>query len=147
LVSGSNHELRRRFLRAFAQEPEAQTDATVVAAAAVRLHDRLAERLVPLIGDVGVSALWARSVHLTQREFAWLARTPPSALEEAPLTALRLCLERQPPSTAMEAAASLLATFYRLLVTLIGNVLTTRLTQEAWPEIAMDDIREEKTSR
>jgi hypothetical protein len=147
LESGSNHKLRKRLLQALSREPEARVDSKVVAGSAVRLHDRLAARLSPLIGDVGVSALWTRSLYLTQREFAWLARMPPSAPDESPVTQLRLCLERQPPSTATEAAAAVLATFYGLLATLLGDALTIRLTREAWPDIATEGTPEEKTSR
>jgi hypothetical protein len=146
LESGSTNELRLKLLRTFAREPGARVDSTVVAAAAVQLYDRLAQRLAPLIGELGVSALWARSVHLTQHEFAWLAQTPASEPDVAPIIHLRLCLERQPAATATEAAASLLATFCRLLVTLIGNGLMTRMLREAWPDMASDDTPEEKTS-
>jgi hypothetical protein len=146
LESGSTNELRHTLLRTLAREPEAHVDSTVVAAAAVQRYERLAQQLAPLIGDLGVSALWARSVHLTEHEFSWLAQTPASEPDETPFSHLRLCLARQPAATATEAAASLLATFCRLLGTLIGNGLTTRMMREAWPDIASENTPEEKTS-
>lgn len=143
MESASLEELRLKLFRALSHEA-AGTDPKVVAAAVMRLHDALADRLSQLIGDLGVSAVWARSVHLTQREYSWLARTPQFDHED-PLTHLRLSLERQPAATAAAAAASLFSTFCSLLGTLIGNGLTMRLMREAWPDIASGETDQEQT--
>lgn len=43
-------------------------------------------------------------------------------------------LERQGPAAATDAAAAMFATFAELLTTLIGEPLTTRYLQKAWPD-------------
>ena len=43
-------------------------------------------------------------------------------------------LERLGPSGATDAAAAMFATFAELLIALIGEPLTTRYLQKAWPD-------------
>jgi hypothetical protein len=43
-------------------------------------------------------------------------------------------LERQVPSAVIDAAAAIFATFAQLLTTLIGEPLTTRYLEKAWPD-------------
>jgi hypothetical protein len=47
-------------------------------------------------------------------------------------------LEQQEPAIATEAAAAIFSTFAALLATLIGEPLTTRYLQKAWPECFRD---------
>ena len=53
-------------------------------------------------------------------------------------------LERQVPSTATEAAAAMFATFAELLAALIGESLTTRYLEKAWPDGFSDAPRKRK---
>ena len=122
------------FRRMLAREAGTGANAPAIAAAARRLCERLAEQLTPLIGDAGVAAICARSLHLTQRNVPGLAPVRPSASRDPPFALLQLFLEQQEPAVATEAAVALLVTVSELLALFIGESLTTRLLSEAWPD-------------
>jgi hypothetical protein len=128
-----NTELRRLALKVLAQHggPAAGTEA--LATAARRAYMDLARVSAPLIGQVGVDALTGRAVHLAKRDYPWLVdgREPEHA--EGPFAQVIICLERQDPAVATEAAGALFATLTGLLVTFIGEPLTVGLLRKAWP--------------
>jgi hypothetical protein len=107
-------------------------DAVAVATAAVHVYGQAAKELIPLIGELGVNALAARSVRLVQREFPWLTTTQGIAPEVSPLAQVHLDLERQAPAVALSVAVALIATFSELLSTFVGAPLTKRLLSQAW---------------
>jgi hypothetical protein len=131
------------FRRMLAREAGTGANAPAIAAAARRLCERFAEQLTPLIGDAGVAAICARSLHLTQRNVPGLAPFRPSAQGDAPCALLQLSLEQQEPAAATEAAVALLATVSELLASFIGEGLTTRLLREEWPDDFAGDTTEE----
>ncbi len=111
----------------------AGADAAAVAAAAHRAYDDLATVLVPLISQVGVDALLARALHMARRDYP----SDHAAEEEQatePFAQVSLWLEQLDPIIATEAAAGMFATFAELLTTSIGEPLTTRYLQKAWPD-------------
>ena len=57
----------RAFRRTLGREAGTNADACVVAAAARRLSEQFARELTPLIGALGVGAIYARSLHLTNK--------------------------------------------------------------------------------
>src|SRR4029453_568686 len=87
----------------------------------------------PLIGDAGVAAICARSLHLTQRQFPSLAPLRSSDQSDAPFTHLQVSLEQQEPTVATRAAVGVLTTAGDLLALFIGENLTTRLLREGRP--------------
>jgi hypothetical protein len=120
-------------------------DASATAAAARRLCEHFAHQLTPLIGDAGVTAICARSLHVAQRHFPGLASVRPfdhSAEQFAPLQSF---LEQQEPTAATEVAVVVLATASEILESFIGESLTTRLLCEAWPDDFAADTTEETT--
>jgi hypothetical protein len=139
--------LRQLALKVLAQHAGPVADAEALAAAAHRAYDDLARVSSPLIGRTGVDALTGRALHLAQREYPWLADTredtPPSEQAEGPFAQVVFCLERQDPAIATEAAGALFATFTGLLVTFIGEPLTTGLLRKAWPDAFSDATTEE----
>ena len=126
--------LRPTLRRVLTRDAGKSADAQAVAAAAFRAYERLAQKLAPLIGAAGINAVCARSVHLTQREFSWLAPARSAELRDAPFTHVRVSLERQDPAVATDGAIAVLATVGELLASFIGDSLTTRLLREAWPD-------------
>jgi hypothetical protein len=134
---------QRVFRRMLAREAGTGASAPAIAAAACRLCERFAEQLAPLIGDAGVAAICARSLHLTQRNVPGLVPARASPQGDAPFALLQLSLEQQEPAVATEAAVALLATASELLVLFIGESLTTSLLHEAWPDEFAGDITEE----
>jgi hypothetical protein len=130
--------LRQLALKALAQHAGPVADAAALAAGARRAYDDLAQVSIRLIGQVGVDALTDRALHLAHREYSWLfdARAPEHA--DAPFAHVFVALERQDPATAAEGAAAVFATFAGLLVTFIGEPLTTGLLRQAWPKAFSD---------
>jgi hypothetical protein len=109
-------------------------DAAAVAAASRRAFDELVHVLAPLIGAVGIDALAARTLHLAQQVYPWLAKTPDLEQSAGLFIHLGSSLEQQDPALAAEAAAAVLGTFTGLLVRLIGEPLAARLMRQAWPD-------------
>ena len=144
--------LRQLALKVLAQHAGSAARAEAIAAAAQRAYDDLARVSAPLIGQVGVDALTARALHLAQRQYPQLVQTrdrtpactegtpgtPPPEQREGPLAEFIFCLERQDPAVATEAAGAVFATFTGLLVTFIGEPLTTHLLRSAWPDAFSD---------
>jgi hypothetical protein len=144
MTTSGNAHLRKTVGRLLRQEAGRDADSKAVAAAALRLYDRLAEQLTPLIGDAGIDALTGRSLHLTRREFPWLEEVPEGNDSDGPFAQARLRLERQEAATAADAAVATLATLVALLSALIGEGLTSRLLQAAWSaQLPRGDEQEE----
>lgn len=109
-------------------------DASAVAAAARQTQDELTAVLAPLISSAGVQALLGRAFDLARREYPTDERTGDNTPTDEPFGQVGQWLERQPPSAASYAAAAMFATFAELLTALIGEPLTTRYLQKAWPD-------------
>ena len=107
----------------------ASAGAEKCAGAADSVYDKLYTHLAPLVGMVGVQALFVRSAKLAQGEFACLASFHENSAK------LRECLQAQDPAVARESAAALFGTFFTLLTTFIGERLTTQALRSAWPTI------------
>jgi hypothetical protein len=135
--------LRQLALKVLAQHAGSAADAEALAAAARRAYEDLARVSAPLIGQVGVDALTGRAVHVAQREYPWLVGTREPVQGEGPFAQVIFCLERQNAGVATEAAGAVLATLTGLLVTFIGEPLTTGLLRKAWPDVFSDASPEE----
>jgi hypothetical protein len=134
---------RELALKVLAQHAGAAAGAEAIAAAARRAYDDLARVSAPLIGEGGFQALTARALHLARREYPCLvpAREPEHAA--GLFSQVVACLEQQGPAVATEAAGAVFAILTGLLVTFIGEPLTTRLLRKAWPDAFSDAITEE----
>jgi len=108
--------------------------AEAVGAAALRVYDQLARVSAQLIGQAGVEALTGRALHLAQLEYPWLVYTREPEQPEAPFSQIVVCLKRQDPAVASEAAAAVFGAITGLLVTFIGEPLTMQLLRKAWPD-------------
>ena len=138
-----NAALRQLALKVLAQHAGSAAGAEALAAAARRAYDDLARVSAPLIGQVGVDALTGRALHLAQREYPWLVHDARAGASGGPFAQVIVCLERQDPAVAIEAAGAVFATFTGLLVTFIGEPLTARLLRQAWPDAFSDASTEE----
>jgi hypothetical protein len=138
-----NPALRQLARKALAQRAGSAAGAGALAAAAQRAYDDLAQVSAPLIGQVGVNALTGRTLYLAQRKYPWLIHTREPDEWKGPFAQIVFCLERQDPAVATEAAGAVLTTLTGLLVTFIGEPLTTRLLRKAWPDAFSDASIEE----
>jgi hypothetical protein len=130
--------LELAFRRLLVRTAGADGDARAIAAAAHMLCEEFAGHVAPLIGEGGISAIYSRSFHLTEPQFASAAplRSPHPG---EPLGRLQNALEQQGPDVAIAAATAMLTTTVELLASFIGHVLTTRLLHEVWPDDFRDD--------
>lgn len=132
--------LRQRLVRVISHRAGSSADASAVAAAARRTHEELTAVFAPLISAAGVAALTGRAFDLARREYPVEERRDGDhGPAGEPFGDVRLWLERQSRSTATDAAAAMFATFADLLTALIGEPLTMRYLEKAWPEGFTDD--------
>ena len=134
MTSPETTVLRERLVRVITRRAGSATGASAVAAATRLVHDDLTAVLAPLISSAGVEALWGRAFDLAQREYPADERRGENCTTDEPFAQVSLWLERQVPAAATDAAAAMFATFAQLLATLIGEALTTRYLEKAWPD-------------
>lgn len=119
--------------RLLALDGPAQGSPDAVADRAVWLWERLADQLIPLIGQMGFESLYARAVHFSQSECRGVS-IDTSEQETGFLQKLRkdlLCLEYD---IAARCVTVLLTRFIELVAAMIGEALTGRILQSAWDE-------------
>jgi hypothetical protein len=107
-------------------------DAEFTPQAALATWAEVAAALSPVIGPLGVAALFRRSLYLTQTEFAWLAVAQDGKAGPTSFGDLQAVLAQQSVSTAAAANRALLQTFCDLLIKLVGESLTNRLLRPVW---------------
>jgi hypothetical protein len=122
------------FEQLLAREAGTETDAPAVAAAARRLSEHFAAQLTPLIGELGVTAIYARSLHLAQQKFHGLAPVLASQQNDEPVARAQHLIEHQDAAVAIDLAIAMLASTVELLASFIGEGLTTSLLRKAWPD-------------
>jgi hypothetical protein len=128
-------ELARRAVACRAQSVDG---AGAIATAVQRAYDDLARVSSPLIGQLSLDALTGRMLYLAQRRYPWLVNARMPDHWSGPFPQIVFCLETQEPDVATEAAGAVLAILMGLLITFIGEPLTTRVLEEAWPDAFAD---------
>ena len=142
MTEDGNAAFRRLASRVLAHHTGTDVGADASAAAAYRAYDDLSRASAQLIGQAGVDALTGRALHLAQQEYPWLVHRREPEQAEGPFAQVIVCLKRQDPAVATEAAGAVLAILVGLLVTFIGESLTTQLVQKAWPDAFTDSNAE-----
>ena len=107
----------------------AQTDASRTANEVASEWQRIDAALSPIVGTMGVAALYRRCISIASGTYPWLthdAPDAPSALDVGPLRAL---LSGRDSAEAVAAGKLLLDTFTELIGRLIGTSLAERLLQ------------------
>ncbi|MEO8034613.1 MAG: hypothetical protein ABI837_09275 [Acidobacteriota bacterium] len=108
-------------------------DAASALLVARNTYDDLAGVLVPLIGQEGVVALSSRALQISRPASVPAAVRDPSTRGES-FDSIRAWLERPDEAGVIDTAAAVLSALALLLVTFIGEGLTLRLLQKAWPD-------------
>lgn len=116
-----------------AREGACGETASGVAAGAAQATETLCSHLGRVVGPLGISALFVRSVVLTRQRFPWLV-VDAHAGRDGRWQSLRSCLEAQQVEAAREASLCLVTHVLRLLGGLIGDALVLRLLAEVWPD-------------
>ena len=111
---------------ALTQHPDA------VAQTSVRLWRELAPELISIIGEGGFKPIYARSVRLACRQYAWMAHDSVQPTGQESFAELQSCLQGRDSAQARLASLDLFNIFLDLLASLIGEELTTHLLHFAW---------------
>ena len=111
-----------------------------IAASAGALWQDVDRALSPIIGALGVRAIYRRSVNVIREHYPWLQEAYAQAADGEPFAVLKAALEQQTPMTAAAANGALLQAFYDVLEQLIGGSLTTRLLEPALDKPAIGDV-------
>jgi hypothetical protein len=120
------HEQRQRMIQhALMRGPGA------VAEVSICLWQQLATALNQIVGERGVESMYARSLHQSQKQFAWLTLHAPQPLEMA-MTVLRGDLQTRQETLVMAASTAMLMHFITTLILLIGELLTNSILRQAW---------------
>ena len=106
---------------------------------AAQRFEELTHYLAQLVGEIGVRALFARSVADARAMYPWLATTAPT---DPAWVSLRGAMERQDSRAIRDAFAELLGGFMELLTRLIGDGLVRRLLHDVWPEVFPQVVKE-----
>ena len=129
------HNAQRELARTLlARRTGPAAGAEAIAAAAGRAYDDFAQVLAPVIGDVGVTAMTDRALHLATREYPWLPSSQPGAADTRFAKVIDALKRQDDPAVAAEAAAAVFEAILGLLATFIGDPLAARLAQQAWPD-------------
>jgi hypothetical protein len=108
-----------------------------IADMAIPLWDALSAQLIPIIGRNGFSMLFARSIHLAQATYPWLAADQ-APIAGAQFAALKNSFTGHTAAENGTACRALLVIFTDILSLLIGEPLTIGILRAAWGEAAVD---------
>ena len=135
--ASSDIEVAKRLLD---WEPPSGPGVSERAAAALRVYERLFERLSPLIGVAGMRAILARSARLTRAEYPCFEAA--SVASEVVAERLHACLAELDEAEIADAAAALYGTLLGLLNSFIGKRLVWQVLRSAFPGV--DESEPEK---
>jgi hypothetical protein len=104
-----------------------------VAAVTLRLWRELAPELTLIVGEGGFKPLYNRSVRLAGKSFPWLVHQLVQPVAADRFTELEARFEAASEAERLSASLLLFEIFLGMLASLIGDVLTARILQSAWP--------------
>jgi hypothetical protein len=123
--------------RLLAYEAAAGENSEPTESAAFRVCEKLRQPLCSLAGVAGFRSLLSRALALARAEAPSLSAVQVST--DGSLKGLDELGPQRDKDMANEGGALLIAQLLGLLLTFIGEGLTLRLVQDAWPESAVDD--------
>ncbi len=121
-------------------------DVGQIADALVDTWRSIDSKLVPLIGQGGVGALFRRSAHLTMHAHPWLAAAQEGTVGAIDLVALKALILRKNAAQARAGGTAMLHSFYALLAGLVGASLTEQLLRSVWQPSAGAPPAQDKLS-
>lgn len=116
------------------QEVNVEGPSNQMALEVCAVYEMILVHLGFILGEEGGLALFRNSLRRTQSAFPFYAEVV-AVERQTLLAALKACLQKQIPACILEASIALLATFLELLGHFIGERLTAKLLQNAWPDI------------
>ena len=110
----------------------AGADAAQVGAAVAAAWRQIDATLTPVIGKMGVAALYRRSLSTCASAHPWIADANADTSPALDLPRLASVLAQRSGNDAVAAGCAMLQTFRALLASLIGPSLTERLLRSVW---------------
>ncbi len=107
-------------------------DPALIAAAVLAMWYEIDDALTPVIGPLGLVALYRRTVRLAAAQHPWLAGRDEGVLTDTDPAVLKSVLARRNSAEAAAGGNAFLNTFHELLASLIGPSLTARLLRSVW---------------
>ena len=107
-------------------------DPAQIAAALLAIWEEIDDALTPIVGPLGLVALYRRSVHLAAAQHPWLAGRDEGLLTDTDPAVLKSVLAQRSSAEASAGGDAFLNTFHELLASLIGPSLTARLLRSVW---------------
>lgn len=123
--------------RLLEHEAGGQEEAPQLADAAERICEKLYGELTPLIGIDGLTAIFARALHLVQAEFPFLQGGKVELQSAACLKGLHQSSQGLEPAEVRRGIVTFLASLVWLLGTFIGEAMVLRLIARAWPDVSL----------
>jgi hypothetical protein len=111
---------------------DADADAAQIAGTVLAVWEEIDDALTPIVGPLGVVALYRRSVHLAAARHPWLAGRDEGLLTDTDPAVLKSVLAQRSSAEAAAGGNAFLHTFHDLLASLIGPSLTARLLRSVW---------------
>jgi len=105
---------------------------TQIAAAVLAIWEEIDDALTPIVGPLGLIALYRRTVHLAAAQHPWLAGRDEGILTDTDPAVLKSVLAQRSSAEAAAGGSAFLNTFHDLLASLIGPSLTARLLRSVW---------------
>lgn len=105
------------------------------------LWEPLAIQIISIVGEGGVTALYARTLFLTQKTYPWLETRPQPFSTNNRFADLKQVFEDQPVAQVIEANSLLLITLTDILASLIGESLINHILHLAWCHDNADKIQ------
>jgi hypothetical protein len=130
----------KRFASRLLDYESSRDKPAIQVAIAFRVCEKLREPLGTLMGMGGFRALLRRALVLAQAEVAWLKRV--QVKEDGSLEGLSEVETKLSQEEIREGEIILVAHFFGLLVTFIGEALMSSLVGSVWPEGSFGDLNE-----
>ena len=111
---------------------DADAGAAQIAAAVLAIWEEIDDALTPIVGPLGLVALYRRTVHLVAEQHPWLAGRDDGVLTDTDPAVLKSVLAQRSSAEAAAGGNAFLITFHDLLASLIGPSLTARLLRSVW---------------
>jgi len=108
------------------------------AGALILVWEKMAAQVISIVGVGGFNSLYARSIFLSQKTYAWLDDCAISAQSGHRFVDLKKCFESQPPEHSIAANSLLLITLTDIMASIIGEQLTNNILHTAWGDDALD---------
>lgn len=122
--------------RLIACEANANPSLETRAAVAVAAGEKLRAHFATFVGRAGMQALHSRALVLAARDVPWLRAVRVET--DGSFAGWDEAAAHAGPEKTLEGRTAMLVQLLGLLVTFIGENLTSRLTEEVWPELAAD---------